>query len=92
MLTIWLLAAGQKALEDEASTVLSSLLKLASFSGAADVRICSIQCLSAMLKLPYHLLHPQQKQVVAALALAVDDKKRRVRQEAVKCRKAWVSG
>ena len=92
MLTIWLLAAGQKALENEASTVLSSLLKLTSFNGAADVRICSIQCLGAMLKLPYHLLHPQQKQVVAALALAVDDKKRRVRQEAVTCRKAWVSG
>lgn len=67
-------------------------MTLVSLSAAAEVRVVSLHCLQAMLKMPYHLLHPHKKEVVAALASAVDDNKRRVRQEAVKCRKAWVSG
>ena len=76
----------------EASQILPTLLSLVSFHGAAEVRIVSLQCLQSTLKMPYHLLHPHKKDVVAALALALDDNKRGVRQEAVKCRKAWVSG
>ena len=43
------------------------------------------------MELPYHLLHPLRKQVLAALASSIDDNKRRVRQEAVKCLKIWSS-
>lgn len=85
-------AAGQQALQDKIPEVCSNLVQLTSFSKSAEVRVVSVQCLAAMLKMPYHLLHPQRKQVVAALALAVDDNKRNVRLEAIRCRKAWVSG
>ena len=79
-------------MEIDVPKLVASLVKLTSFSGAAQVRVVSIQCLAAMLQMPYHLLHSQTKEVLAALALAVDDNKRHVRQEAVKCRKAWASG
>lgn len=87
---VW--AAGQQALESEVGLVMSSLVNLVQFTGSAEVRVVSMQCLAATLKMSYHLLHPYKKQVVAALAAAIDDNKRQVRLEAVKCRKAWVSG
>ena len=79
---------GRAAIEPEVQRLVSTLISLSSYE-AMDMRMRSLQCLVAVMDLPYHLLHPLRKQVLAALALHVDDKKRCVRQEAVKCLKVW---
>ena len=85
----WLLViTGQAATEPEVQRLVSTLISLSSYE-AMDMRACSLQCLVSVMDLPYHLLHPLRKQVLTALALRVDDHKRRVRQEAVKCLKVW---
>ncbi len=53
------------------------------------VRIAALQCLGAMTTLPPALLKPHAKKVVRTLAKTLDDPKRMVRKEAVKCRTEW---
>lgn len=60
---------------------------------AASVREVALMCLtSCMAGIPYHLLHPHRRAVLAAVAAALDDDRRAVRRAAVACRGAWSSG
>ncbi|KAL3149263.1 hypothetical protein ABBQ32_002080 [Trebouxia sp. C0010 RCD-2024] len=81
---------GRATVEPEVQRVISTLICLTCCKDC-DLRQGSLQCLVAMMDLPYHLLHPLRKQVLAALASSIDDNKRRVRQEAVRCLKVWSS-
>lgn len=58
---------------------------------AASVREVAVMCLTGCMSLPYHLLHPHRRQVLAAVMLALDDDKRAVRKAAVMCRSSWSS-
>ena len=51
----------------------------------------ALECLLALTKLPYHLLHPHKNDVIARVGKCLDDKKRLVRQQAVLCRNKWYS-
>ncbi|DBA97294.1 TPA: mms19 nucleotide excision repair [Trebouxia sp. C0004] len=82
---------GRSKLEAEVTRLVATLTSLASYQDA-DVRILSLQCLASVMELPYHLLHPLHKQVMAAVMLAVDDNMRCVRQHAVKCLSVWSTG
>jgi len=77
--------------EAEVGRLVTTLTSLASYADA-DMRVVSLQCLVSIMDLPYHMLHPLRKQVLGAVLLAVDDDKRHVRQEAVKCLNVWSSG
>ena len=83
--------SGQATVEGEVTRLVATLTSLISYKDA-DTRILSLQCLASVMDLPYHLLHPLRKQVLAAVIPAVDDNKRRVRQHAVKCLNVWTSG
>ncbi|XP_041426980.1 MMS19 nucleotide excision repair protein homolog isoform X2 [Xenopus laevis] len=68
--------------------LISKLLRLTS-SPAMAVRITSLKCIRALIKLPLHMLLPYKQQVIRALAKPLDDKKRLVRKEAVETRCQW---
>ena len=90
--TFWAaVTTGRSSLEAEVTRLVATLTSLTS-NADATMRVLSLQCLVSCMDLPYHLLHPLRKQVLAAVLSAVDDDKRRVRQEAVKCRGVWSSG
>ncbi|KAL0023064.1 hypothetical protein WJX79_007041 [Trebouxia sp. C0005] len=84
-------STGRSKLEAEVTRLVATLTSLASYQDA-DIRILSLQCLVSLMDLPYHLLHPLRKQVVATVMLTVDDNMRRVRQQAVKCLSVWSNG
>lgn len=85
-----LLVTGRATVEPEVQRTISTLVSLTSCIDSG-LRVGSLQCLVVSMDLPYHLLHPLRKQVLVALASSIDDNKRRVRQEAVKCLKVWSS-
>jgi hypothetical protein len=58
---------------------------------AAAVREVCLMCLTSCMSLPYHLLHPHRRQVLAAVTAALDDDRRAVRRAAVLCKGAWGS-
>jgi DNA repair/transcription protein MET18/MMS19 len=58
---------------------------------SADVRARALQCLALVPKqLKREAVVPFRRQIVKKLSAVLDDGKRRVRSEAVKCRTAWL--
>ncbi|KAG2371127.1 MMS19 nucleotide excision repair protein-like protein [Vigna angularis] len=53
------------------------------------VRETAIQCLVALSELPHGRIYPMRTQVLRAISKSLDDTKRVVRHEAVKCRQTW---
>ncbi|XP_075107436.1 MMS19 nucleotide excision repair protein homolog [Nicotiana tabacum] len=82
---------GQEAIIENAPTVICRLTELTSYPHMMVIRETAIQCLAAMSELPHARIYPMRTQVLQALSKALDDTKRVVRQEAVKCRQAWAS-
>jgi hypothetical protein len=71
-------------LSDEAQRMAGALCGLVALPGSAPVREAALGCLEgAMAALPYHVLHPVRRQVLAACGGAVDDNKRSVRAAAL---------
>jgi hypothetical protein len=58
---------------------------------AASVREAAVMCLTSCMSVPYHLLHPYRRSVLAAIMVALDDDRRAVRKAAVECRGVWAS-
>lgn len=58
---------------------------------AAAVREVAVMCVTSSMSLPYRLLHPHKRQVMAAVTAALDDDRRAVRKAAVLCRSTWSS-
>lgn len=55
-----------------------------------NLRIAALKCLTVFPdSLDWLTLHQQKQPVLKALAMAVDDPKKRVRKEAVDCRARW---
>lgn len=71
--------------------VVNHLIKLLSYPHMMLVRETAIECLATITSFPYRRIYPLRTQVLGALTGALDDKKRIVRQEAVKCCHAWAS-
>ncbi|PON54356.1 Coatomer beta subunit [Parasponia andersonii] len=82
---------GQEAVIENAHSVINCLTGLMVYRHMMLVRETAIQCLVAMSELPHARIYPMRTQVLRAILKAVDDPKRAVRQEAVRCRKAWAS-
>ncbi|CAI0423403.1 unnamed protein product [Linum tenue] len=82
---------GQEAVIENAHIIVNCLVQLIGYPHRMLVRETAIQCLTAMSQLPYTKIYPRRIQVLQAVSKALDDPKRVVRQEAVKCRQAWAS-
>ncbi|CAA7035212.1 unnamed protein product [Microthlaspi erraticum] len=82
---------GQESASDNAHRIIECLVKLTSYPHLTVVRETSIQCLAALLELPHGRIYPFRREVVQAITKALDDPKRSVREEAVRCRQAWAS-
>ncbi|KAI3727280.1 hypothetical protein L1987_67093 [Smallanthus sonchifolius] len=82
---------GQEVIVENAYPVIMCLNKLVFYQHMMLVRETAIQCLTAMSDLPYARVYRFRPEVLQALSRALDDPKRSVRQEAVRCRQAWAS-
>ncbi|RID76450.1 hypothetical protein BRARA_B03419 [Brassica rapa] len=82
---------GRQSVSDNAHRIIECLVKLASYSHLMVVRETAIQCLATLLELPHRRIYPFRREVLQAVTKALDDPKRRVREEAIKCRQAWTS-
>eukprot|EP00268_Persea_americana_P029757 TRINITY_DN28778_c0_g1_i1.p1 TRINITY_DN28778_c0_g1~~TRINITY_DN28778_c0_g1_i1.p1 ORF type:complete len:1030 (-),score=201.51 TRINITY_DN28778_c0_g1_i1:623-3712(-) len=82
---------GKEAVTENAHSIITNLLTLISYPHMMVVRETAIQCLVAMTGLPYVRIYPMRTQVLQAMTKALDDRKRSVRQEAIRCRQAWAS-
>jgi DNA repair/transcription protein MET18/MMS19 len=81
--------------EEHASSVITRLLNLANPKGKhaapAAVRAKALQCLSLLAdKMKMEVAIPFQKQVIKRLLDCLNDGRRGVRAEAVKCRTKWI--
>lgn len=82
---------GQEVVEENAHKIINCLTGLVSFPHMMLVRETAIQCLVAMAELPHMRIYPLRLQVLRAMSKALDDPKRAVRQEAVRCHQKWAS-
>ncbi|KAL5729011.1 hypothetical protein ACHQM5_002023 [Ranunculus cassubicifolius] len=79
----------REAVTDNAPNIIKRLIGLTSYPHMMVVRETGIECLVAMSILPHTRIFPLRRQVLEALSKALDDPKRKVRQQAVRCRHAW---
>ncbi|KAF2397570.1 MMS19 nucleotide excision repair protein-like protein [Trichodelitschia bisporula] len=88
-----ILAENPKAVEEHAGSLISRLLNNSSSkSNPPKVRAKALHCLSLIpTQVRRELVVPFRKQVVKRLTEALDDGKRVVRVEAVKCRSKWTN-
>ncbi|KAG5619199.1 hypothetical protein H5410_019023 [Solanum commersonii] len=84
-------ARRQEAIIENAPMVIRRLIELTSYPYVMVIRETAIQCLGAMSELPHARIYPMRTQVLQAITKALDDPKRVVRLEAVKCRLAWIA-
>ncbi|XP_073137535.1 MMS19 nucleotide excision repair protein homolog isoform X2 [Henckelia pumila] len=82
---------GEEAVIGNAPRIINQLLDLTAYSPSMAVRETAIQCLVAMSELPHIRIYPLRTQVLQSISKALDDPKRIIRQEAVRCRSAWAS-
>ncbi|KAM7254505.1 hypothetical protein ACFE04_003885 [Oxalis oulophora] len=80
---------GQEAVIDCAHIIVNCLIELIHYHHKMLVRETSIQCLLAMAGLPRARIYPMRIKVLQAVDKALDDPRRDVRKEAVRCRRAW---
>jgi DNA repair/transcription protein MET18/MMS19 len=79
-------------LEERASSLITRLLHISSSaSDPPKVREKALQCLTLVASsMKTEIIMPYRKQVVKRLTTPIDDKRRAVRAEAVKCRTKWI--
>ncbi|KAL9268702.1 MMS19 nucleotide excision repair protein-like protein [Drosera capensis] len=81
---------GQQVIEENAPFIVNCLCRLVSYRHKMLVRETAIQCLIAMTGVMHVRIYPMRAQVLKAVSKVLDDLKRAVRQEAVRCWQAWI--
>ncbi|PAN09691.1 hypothetical protein PAHAL_2G044600 [Panicum hallii] len=82
---------GKECILDNIHITVSVLTQLVSYPHMMVVRETALQCLVALSTFPHSKIFPMRLKVLQAAIKALDDKKRAVRQEAVRCRQTWQS-
>ncbi|KAG2640277.1 hypothetical protein PVAP13_2KG062600 [Panicum virgatum] len=82
---------GKECILDNIHITISVLTQLVSYPHMMVVRETALQCLVAFSTFPHSKIFPMRLKVLQAAIKALDDKKRAVRQEAVRCRQTWQS-
>ncbi|GFP97780.1 mms19 nucleotide excision repair protein homolog [Phtheirospermum japonicum] len=80
---------GRDAAVENAPGIVNQLIELTTFPHKMAIRETALQCLVAVTELPHTRIYPFRAKVLKATLKALDDPKRIVRQEAVRCRQAW---
>lgn len=83
--------SSQEDVIENAHIIINCLTRMVSYPHMMLVRETALQCLVAMSMLPHSRIYPLRKQVLQAVSRALDDPKRSVRLQAVRCRQAWLS-
>ncbi|KAL6063452.1 MMS19 nucleotide excision repair protein [Balamuthia mandrillaris] len=84
-----LLEEAPEQMAKDISSLIPQLLRLTTFDTSMHVRMEALKALAGVAGLPYAHVYPFKKQVVNELTNALDDRKRIVRQAAVRCRNCW---
>ncbi|VAI80597.1 unnamed protein product [Triticum turgidum subsp. durum] len=82
---------GKECIVENIRIIISVLAQLVSYPHMMVVRETALQCFVAMSSFPHSKVYRMRSQVLQAAIKALDDKKRAVRQEAVRCRQTWQS-
>ncbi|CAL5091158.1 unnamed protein product [Urochloa decumbens] len=82
---------GKECILDNIHITISVLTQLVSYPHMMVVRETALQCLVAFSTFPHSKIFPMRLKVQQAAIKALDDKKRAVRQEAIRCRQTWQS-
>ncbi|KAL8466010.1 hypothetical protein ACS0TY_035213 [Phlomoides rotata] len=82
---------GKQVAAENAPSIISQLIELTAYSHMMAIRETALQCLIAVSELPHTRIYPSRAKVLRAASIALDDPKRIVRQEAVRCHPAWAS-
>lgn len=82
---------GHEVIEENAPFIVKCLCQLVSYRHKMLVRQTAIQCLVAMTGVMHARIYPMRAQVLKAVSKVLDDPKRAVRREAVRCWQAWRS-
>ncbi|XP_065833748.1 MMS19 nucleotide excision repair protein homolog isoform X2 [Oscarella lobularis] len=69
--------------------LIANFVQLARHPDDMKIRVTALQCLCLLATLPHHTIYPHKNRVIRELSETLDDKKRLVRKEAVKCRSLW---
>ncbi|KAF8732141.1 hypothetical protein HU200_016108 [Digitaria exilis] len=80
---------GKECILDNIHITISVLTQLVSYPHMMVVRETALQCLVAFSTFPHSKVFPMRRKVLQAAIKALDDRKRAVRQEAVRCRQTW---
>lgn len=88
-----IVASSPSSISEHASSVITRLLACtAAPTNTAVVRQSALKCLALVpLSFKLEIVVPYRRQVVNKLMASLDDRRRAVRAEAVKCRTAWLS-
>lgn len=82
---------GKECVLENIHIIVGVLTQLVSYPHMMVVRETALQCFVAMSSFPHSKVYRMRPQVLRAAIKALDDKKRAVRQEAVRCRQTWQS-
>uniref|UniRef100_A0ACD5UY57 Uncharacterized protein n=1 Tax=Avena sativa TaxID=4498 RepID=A0ACD5UY57_AVESA len=82
---------GEECVLENIHIIVGVLTQLVSYPHTMVVRETALQCFVAMSSFPHSKIYRMRPQVLRAAVKALDDKKRAVRQEAVRCRQTWQS-
>lgn len=82
---------GKEVATDNSDTIINALIGLVSYPHRMFVRETAIQCLIATSEFPHIKIYPFRTKVLLNISKALDDPKWAVRQEALRCQKAWSS-
>ncbi|XP_060576580.1 MMS19 nucleotide excision repair protein homolog [Ruditapes philippinarum] len=85
-----LISSAPDVIEKQIDSLLPQVLKMTTYKPSMKVRISAIKCISSLTSLRLTVLLPYRKKVVRALLPVLDDKKRKVRMEAVTARQQWI--
>ncbi|KAI4969888.1 hypothetical protein ZWY2020_000802 [Hordeum vulgare] len=85
------LVYSKECILENMNIIVSVLAQLVSYPHMMVVRETALQCFVAMSSFPHSKVYRMRPQVLQAAIKALDDKKRVVRQEAVRCRQTWQS-
>ncbi|KAI6690097.1 hypothetical protein NL676_026925 [Syzygium grande] len=83
--------SSQEVVIENAHIIINCLTRMISYPHMMLVRETALQCLVAMSMLPHSRIYPLRTQVLQAVSRSLDDSKRSVRLQAVRCRQAWSS-
>ncbi|XP_071828217.1 MMS19 nucleotide excision repair protein homolog isoform X3 [Apostichopus japonicus] len=84
-----LISDASEVVAQQVTSMIPAFLRLSQYEPSMKVRIAALKCLKSLTQLSSHYVLPYKSDVTRQLTIALDDKKRLVRREAVDARCRW---